>query len=88
MACFQSVLFVCIICALIWGCVASPYDCMSSMYGTNQSWIGMYDGLSFPGFTVYHTNGALVAYDLHGNTLNKGTFEVHDGPDYCYATET
>ena len=48
----------------------------------------MFDGVSVAGYTLYYNNGTLAAFDLHGQKLQEGTFEVQDGPDFCYERET
>eukprot|EP01084_Bolivina_argentea_P024733 46043_1 len=81
-------IYGCMLWVLIDECICSPYDCLNTMYNTNQTWLAMHVGISFAGHTLYFANGTLIAYDNHGNIVNEGTYKVSEGDDYCYQTET
>ena len=73
---------------LLNGCICSPYDCLNTMYNTNQTWLAAHEGISWAGYTLYFANGTLIAYDNHGHIVNEGMFQVSEGNDFCYQTDS
>lgn len=64
----------------------SKYNCTFFVNG-NMSWMAVYEGFSASGTAQYFADGSMMTLDPDGNTINRGMYEIIDGPEYCYINE-